>query len=129
MTKIFTSQGSDAAYRRIARWPAILAALLIAVAAPTEACEKSTRASFARAPDEQQNAATFTGEFVHGAPVYRLPSITVVSRRPAEIARTQRDVPQARPAATVGARAKAPIPAGKVASASRAADAIEPCVG
>jgi hypothetical protein len=33
----------------------------------------------------------FTGEFVDGVPVYRLPSITVVADRDAEIARMHRD--------------------------------------
>ncbi len=32
----------------------------------------------------------FTGEFVNGAPVYRLPALTVVARRDAGLARTGR---------------------------------------
>lgn len=129
MTTSLTFQGAGHPHRRFFRWPAVVAVALIAVAAPTVACEKPTRALIAGAQGAPQNEATFTGRFVDGAPVYRLPAITVVSRRPAEVARTQRVDAPTHPAPAARSRAKAPVPAGKVASASRAADAIEPCIG
>jgi len=38
-----------------------------------------------------QWGAVYSGEYDHGAPVYRLPSVTVVARRNAEFARTERE--------------------------------------
>jgi hypothetical protein len=80
-----------------ALWPAIfLAAGLIAIAAPAPACEKAVSPLIAKAPAETRAPGAFTGEFVGGAPVYRLPSITVVGRREADIAKTQRDARRSR---------------------------------
>jgi hypothetical protein len=110
--------------------PAIaLAVLLIAmgVAAPGVACDKSPPGWIAGAPGDPQSVATFTGEFVNGTPVYRLPAITVVSRRPAEVAKTQRD--DARPRRTRSRTGSTPAPAGKVASAQGETTAIKPCIG
>ncbi len=53
----------------------LAAAMLVAVAAPVSACDKSAKL-VASASGETRSAATFTGEFVDGAPVYRLPAIT-----------------------------------------------------
>lgn len=77
------------------RWAGALAklaaALLVAVAMPASPCEKGSAALIAKASAETRATGTFTGEIVNGAPVYRLPSITVVGRRDTEAAKTQRD--------------------------------------
>ena len=77
----------------VQRWvrAALAVTLLIAVAMPALACEKASPALIAKASAEARAVGTFTGEIVNGAPVYRLPSITVVGRREADVAKTQRD--------------------------------------
>jgi hypothetical protein len=69
--------------------------LLVAVAMPASARE-GDRALIAKASAEARAVGTFTGEIVNGAPVYRLPSITVVARRDTEVAKTQRDARRSR---------------------------------
>jgi hypothetical protein len=46
---------------------------------------------------------TFTGAYVNGAPVYRLPPVNVSASRAAEIARIKREGEQAEAAAAAGA--------------------------
>ncbi len=58
-------------------------AVLLAIAVPVAACDKAAT-QIASTSGETRSTATFTGEFVNGAPVYRLPSINVVGRRQAE---------------------------------------------
>jgi hypothetical protein len=125
MTKLLTFQ-----YRcstgRVKRWAIAAAALLIAVAAPVLACEKSRPAWIAGARSEPI-AVTFTGEFVNGAPVYRFPAITVVTRRDAEFAKAQRDGSQA--ARSPSPTPAAPTPKRKVASATPEPNVVKPCMG
>ena len=76
---------------RVLRCAAVLvAAVLVAVAAPVSACDKSGT-PVASTSRETRSTATFTGELVNGVPVYRLPAITVVGRRQADVAKTQRN--------------------------------------
>jgi hypothetical protein len=114
---------------RASAWSAFLATtVLFALAAPASACDKAA-AMMAAASGETRAMATFTGELVNGAPVYRLPAITVVGRRPANVANTQRDEVLRRNSRVRGdAAAAAPAPT----SAANAADkvtAMKPCVG
>ena len=127
MTTLFTFNRSRPAPRRIRRLPIALAAVLIAVAVPAAACERARGGWIAVAPTGEERIAVFTGEFVNGAPVYRLPAITVVTRRPAEVAKTQRN--DARPRALGSRTGSAPIKADNVATASPDAEAIKRCVG
>jgi hypothetical protein len=121
---------ADAGRPRVLRCAAELAiAVLVAVAAPVLACDKSATL-VASTSGETRSAATFTGEFVNGAPVYRLPAITVVGRRQADVAKTQRNdgVPgNSRLRASAGAAA--PVPGGSIARAAPNVNAIKPCIG
>ena len=129
MTTLLTFAPADPSGRRTPRWAVGLAAVLIAVAAPTVACEKS-RPAWIAGQSEPQTVATFTGEFVDGAPVYRFPTITVVTLRALEVAKTRRDGGHPCPARSRASSAPAArTPKGKVASASREANAINPCIG
>lgn len=69
----------------------LLAAGLIATAAPTWAAEatypQATSTAYAQAP----MAGVFTGQFVDGVPVYRLPPVTVVAARKVELAKMERE--------------------------------------
>src|SRR6516162_10029244 len=91
MATKLTFQSADTRRCRMPHWPMALAAMLFAAAAPVVACEKTAPQWVAGAESESRSVATFTGEFVNGAPVYRLPAIMVVARRDAEVARTQRN--------------------------------------
>ncbi len=111
-------------------WAAVLAtAALVAVAAPVSACDKSaTRVASTSA--ETRSAASFTGEFVNGAPVYRLPAITVVGRRQADVAKTQRnDGSQRNSRLRASAGAAAQAPGVSIASAAHDVNATKPCIG
>ena len=95
MAKLLTFS-HNATGRAHAAWAVSLAAAVVTwIAAPVAACEKAAPTLVAKAPARPSGA--FTGEFVNGAPVYRLPSITVVGRREAEVAKTQRDARRSRP--------------------------------
>jgi len=115
---------------RVLRCAAILAtAILATVAASVSACDKSA-ALVASTAGETRSASSFTGEFVNGVPVYRLPAITVVGRRPADVAKTQRNdgMPRnSRLRASAGAAALAE--GSSVAGAPHGVNAIEPCIG
>jgi len=129
MTKVFTFRRARPRTLRTPRWAIALSAALIALAAPTLACEKSAP-RWTAASEDAQSVAIFTGEFVNGMPVYRMPSITVVTRREAEIARTQRDDAHARPGRPrPNPRAAAPAPAGKLARASQETIRVMRCLG
>ncbi|HET7032503.1 MAG TPA: hypothetical protein VFJ48_05220 [Casimicrobiaceae bacterium] len=129
MTILLTFHDVEESNRRIPRWAIALAAMAIAMAAPAMACEK-IRSTWAATQSGPRTIATFTGEFVNGAPVYRLPSITVVTRRELEVARTLRDAAQPNAARSPASSAPAaPSLKRKVASASHEAIAVKPCVG
>jgi len=111
-------------------WPlALMAAALIAASFPASACEKAVPtlvASVAATP----STAVFTGELVNGVPVYRLPAMTVFARRPAELAKTQRDAEAARKGRPRPSAAAAPtLPARSVANAARPGAETRPCIG
>ena len=97
MARRLTSKHFDSRNIRPTRWTVAFAMMLIAIAVPTMACEKSRSVLIAEAQRAHETVATFTGEFVNGAPVYRLPTITVVTRRELEIAGAPRDAVQAHP--------------------------------
>jgi hypothetical protein len=63
----------------------VLAAALIANAMPTLAAEAT------KAYAQGQTVGVFTGEFVDGAPVYRLPPMVIVGARKVERAKMDRD--------------------------------------
>jgi len=79
----------------------MLAALCLAVAAWTVAGSLALAADFGgpeafrRTSAPVETAGVFTGAFVNGVPVYRLPSITVVAHRDAELAGEMRDTKRA----------------------------------
>jgi hypothetical protein len=131
MTMLFTFNHTDPGRPRRTRWPLALAtALLIAVAAPVSACDKASPTLVAGAPGETRGAGVFTGEFVSGAPVYRLPAITVVGQRGAKLAQTRRNE-DAAPVRTSRDPVATPVaaPSEKVATATRSAREASPCLG
>jgi hypothetical protein len=65
---------------------ALIVAAVTASAGKSDAPERSAAAS-TRSP----MVGVFTGEFVDGAPVYRLPPINVIGHREADVAKAQRD--------------------------------------
>ena len=130
MTTPLTFQSVDTGRCRVPRRPLAMAAMLFAVAAPVVACEKAVPKWTAGAESESHSVATFTGEFVNGAPVYRLPAIMVVARRDAEVARTQRnDTPVHATRSPASTKPAMSMPKRKVSSAPPEASAVKPCVG
>ena len=134
MSLTFTATGNgrfsraDTRRPRTSAWTAILAAtVLVAFAAPGSACDKAATLT-AAASGETRATAAFTGEFVNGAPVYRLPAITVVGRRPANVANTQRGDPLRRNSRTRADAAAAPA-SGSFANAAVDVNAMKPCIG
>jgi hypothetical protein len=65
----------------------LVACALIAIALPAAAVEKTAGTPLAKTTGEATPSAVFTGEFVDGKPLYRLPPINVVAHRNA-LART-----------------------------------------
>ena len=129
MTTTFTFLSANG-HGRKADWTIALAAVLIALSAPVAACERAASKWIAGAESPPQSIATFTGEFVNGAPVYRLPSITVISRGSAKIAKAQRnDVPARAVHSPASAGPALPALKRKVANASPEAVAVKPCAG
>jgi hypothetical protein len=112
MTTTFTFLSANG-HGRKADWTIALAAVLIALSAPVAACERAASKWIAGAESPPQSIATFTGEFVNGAPVYRLPSITVISRG----------------SSPASAGPALPALKRKVANASPEAVAVKPCAG
>lgn len=72
-------------------WARLLTVASIAVAAVLSLWD-APRASAAEGWVQQPAAAVFTGGFDGGAPVYRLPSITVTAKRNVDYARCGADV-------------------------------------
>ena len=120
---------ADTRLSRVSAWTAILAsAVLVAFAAPASACDKAATL-VATGSGATRGVATFTGEFVNGAPIYRLPAIVVVGRRPANVANTQRGDGARRNGPTRGdAAAAGPAPS-RVANAADDVNVLKPCVG
>src|SRR5271169_4465909 len=82
-------------YRRFAGKPvrvsnALLAAFVIAIATPAMGGESGAPATGTVTAQERM-VGQFTGKFVNGTPVYRLPSIRVSASRTAELARIERE--------------------------------------
>jgi len=82
-------------YRRFAGEPvrvanALLAAVVIAIATPAIGGEPVAPATGTVTAQERM-VGQFTGKFVNGTPVYRLPSIRVSASRSAELARIERE--------------------------------------
>jgi hypothetical protein len=83
------------AYRRFAGEPvrvskALLAAIVIAIATPAVSGDSGAPAAGTVTARERM-VGQFTGKFVNGTPVYRLPSIRVSVSRTAELARIERE--------------------------------------
>jgi hypothetical protein len=69
---------------------ALLAAVVIAIATPSVGGESGAPAAGTMKAQERL-VGQFTGKFVNGTPVYRLPSIRVSVSRTAELARIERE--------------------------------------
>jgi uncharacterized protein YjiS (DUF1127 family) len=69
----------------------LLAVGLIATATPMRAAEPTCPPPTSTAYAQAQMAGVFTGEFVNGAPVYRLPQVIVVADRKVELAKMERE--------------------------------------
>jgi hypothetical protein len=78
---------------------ALLAAVVIAIATPAIGGGSGAPAT-GTVPAQERMVGQFTGKFVDGIPVYRLPSIRVSASRPAELARIEREERLTRAAAT-----------------------------
>lgn len=77
---------------RMARAAApILAIVAVTVAAPVAAAGATAAPAVNGAPHARQDVGVFTGTFVNGMPLYRLPPITVVAHRNEELARIERE--------------------------------------
>jgi hypothetical protein len=70
---------------------ALFVAVLLLTATWSPAREPHVAAPAATADAPAPMVGTFTGEFDHGAPVYRLPAIAVVASRSAELAKMARE--------------------------------------
>jgi hypothetical protein len=88
----------------------LLAAGLIATATPTSAAEATYTQTTSTAYAQAQMAGVFTGQFVNGVPVYRLPPVFVVAIRKVELAKMEREEQSTR-AKQARARAAARRPA------------------
>ena len=91
-------------YRRFAGEPvrvanALLAVVVMALAMPAVGGESGAPATGAVKAQERM-VGQFTGKFVNGTPVYRLPSIRVSASRTAELARIEREERLTRAGAT-----------------------------
>ena len=108
----------------------LLAALLIAGPAPVSACENAVPTLVPSAPPEARSTAVFTGEFVNGVPVYRLPSINVVAHRSAEVAKAKREDSTGRSVRQRPSSAAAPVATSRsLASGSQETNPRKPCIG
>jgi hypothetical protein len=65
----------------------LVAAALLGATVWTPAREAERVSPGAKGETPAPMAGTFTGEFDHGVPVYRLPSVTITTTRSAELAR------------------------------------------
>jgi hypothetical protein len=69
----------------------LLAVGLIATAMPNWAAEAICPPPASTTNAQTQKVGAFTGRFVDGAPVYRLPAMVVVANRQAELARMEHE--------------------------------------
>ena len=69
----------------------LVAAALIATATPASAVQATNAQATSKARTQGQMVGVFTGEYVDGVPVYRLPSIVVVTTRKTELAKMERE--------------------------------------
>ena len=72
-------------------WMALLAVFVIAGTAPAAAGDASRPTPIARAPTQDRMVGVFSGQFVNGIPLYRLPSISVSANRKGELAKIERE--------------------------------------
>ena len=131
MTMSLTFDHLAASHAAKLRWPiALLTAMMVAGPASVSACDKAVPMLVASASPESRGTGVFTGEFVNGVPVYRLPSINVVAHRPAEVAKAKREdssgrTARPRPSSAAGSAAAER----SFARDSREANPIKPCAG
>ena len=78
------------------------AGLIVSIAFEATAGEPAGTAS-----DRSRPVGVFTGRFADGIPIYQLPSVTVVAKRKAELAKTKEQPARAR-AVSRGARVPRP---------------------
>ena len=82
---------------RMARAAApILAIVAATVATPVAAAGATAAPAVNGASHAKQDVGVFTGTFVNGMPLYRLPPISVVAHRNEELARIEREEQQER---------------------------------
>jgi hypothetical protein len=81
----------------------LLAAALTGVGAGATAADRTTNSSA-----QGQMAGVFTGRYANGMPIYRLPPVTVVAGRKAELAKIEREEALAR-GAVVGTGPRQPL--------------------
>jgi hypothetical protein len=74
----------------------LIGAAVLGTAIPSLAAEPGASSPTGAAPTPKAMAAAFTGEFVNGIPVYRLPSISISANRKAELAKIEREDHSAR---------------------------------
>jgi hypothetical protein len=86
---------------------ALLAAVVMAIATPAIGGESGAPATGTVTAQERM-VGRFTGKFVDGTPVYRLPSIRVSASRTAELARIEREERLTRTGATRARNAGGP---------------------
>jgi len=85
---------SDAEHRRRVAFQLsrpLLVVALIATAALGTVAEAADSRPTSRAPTQAQLIGDFTGEYVNGAPVYRLPPVIVVGSRKVERVKLERE--------------------------------------
>ena len=70
---------------------ALLAAVVIVVATPAVGGDAIGPAPTSTGLAQERMVGVFTGEFVNGTPVYRLPSISVSASRTADLAKIERE--------------------------------------
>ena len=88
----------------------LLTGVLIATLLPAMAAETNVPLPTSKPPVEARNVGVFTGTFVNGMPVYRLPPVSVIAYRKVEVAKMEREEQQAR-VKQVRAKAAARTPA------------------
>ena len=71
----------------------LVAATLVGTTAWTPTRQAPVAAPLGKVDTPAPLVGTFTGEFDNGAPVYRLPSITVTASRSAELAKMAQEEP------------------------------------
>lgn len=70
---------------------ALLAAVVIVAATPAAGGDAAAGPATGTASAQEPIVGQFTGKFVNGTPVYRLPSISISASRTAELARIERE--------------------------------------